>query len=98
MADDANFRVELDDLDRVANEHLPELVTGAEFVTKRLATMPDALPISEPFPSVSKINYGYANLRKVLTDKHATAAQVLQDTANALGEIATVYRAADGQS
>ena len=99
MGDDArSFRVGLDDLDRVANVQLPELVTSAEIVTKGISAMPDALPLSEPFPSASKINESYAELQEALAAKHASAAQVLQDTTNALSEIARIYRVADGQS
>jgi hypothetical protein len=98
MADGDGFLVDLDGLDRVVNEDLPEVVTSAERVTRQVSKMPDALPLSEPFPVAGKINQSYAELREVLADKHATAAQVLQDTTNALGEIARAYRVADGQS
>lgn len=99
MADDANFSLELDSLDRVANRHLPDLAAIAEQVCFQLRMdTSDSLPLRNSFPSARELNQGYAELHKALYHQHATAAQVLQDTATSLAEVARVYRTADGQS
>ncbi len=99
MADGDGFLVDLDGLDRVVNEDLPEVVTSAERVTRQVSKMPDALPLSEPFPVAGKINQSYAELREVLADKprHCGSGAAGHDQRRAVRSPGH-YRVADGQS
>lgn len=98
MADDGSFSLELDSLDRVANSYLPGLVANAMIVCSRLLSEVDSLPLENPFPSARELKIAYTDLHKALYQQHATATQVLQDTAVSLADVARVYRTADGQS
>jgi hypothetical protein len=90
------FRVNVDELEKLAVEYLPGIATALRAPTEAIATQED-MKGPGSFPQFEDMRGAYENLCEGISQRQMTGSWIIDETANALREIATLYRRVDGQ-
>lgn len=96
MTQGDGFQTNVGELEKIANNWLP--ATAATLRTP-MAVLGDHTPTPRPMnvPEVYDVEKAYSGLTQAIADRLENGAKLVDETAEALREIAALYRRVDGQ-